>query len=404
MELFSYKVITPEGKEKKGTIEAVSKEDAVRNLKAEGNVPLLVQQQGLLDKDISILPGGGKKVKTRDLSVFCRQFSSILKAGVNVINALDMLGQQTQNPTLRQSIKKVQSNVEKGETLADAMKTESNTFPPLLISMVGAGEASGSLEVSIERMAVQFEKDSKLKGMVKKAMMYPMVLCFVAVGVVIVMMAVVIPNFMKMFQDMDTKMPAFTMAIIAISDFITHKWYLIIIVIVAVVIAYKSYARTDQGMHKIAAIKLKIPVVGSLITKTACARFARTFGTLLVAGMPMMQALEIVAGTMDNVLFKDALMKAKNGISLGLDLSGQLKSTALFPAMVVHMTKIGEETGNLEDMLTNVANYYDEEVEITTQQLTALMEPAIILVMAGVVGALIVAMYGPMITLYNTLG
>lgn len=406
MESFSYKVITAEGKEKKGSIEAASKAEAIKLLKAEGNVPLKVDQQGMLDKDINLFPGlgGGKKVKTRDLSVFCRQFSSILKAGVNVIGALQMLSEQTENKTLRFALKNVQSNVEKGENLADAMRPETKAFPPLLINMMAAGESSGSLEISIERMAVQFEKDAKLKGMVKKAMMYPIVLCSVAIGVVIVMMGFVIPNFMKMFADMGTDMPAFTLAVIAISDFITQKYYLIIGLLVILIVSYKMYAKTDNGRHMIDGMKLKIPVIGTLITKTACARFSRTFGTLLTAGMPVMQALDITANTMDNILFKDALIKAKGGVSLGLDLSSQLKASGLFPSMVVHMTKIGEETGNLEEMLTNVANYYDEEVEITTQQVTALMEPAIILVMALVVGALILAMYGPMIKLYDTLG
>ena len=405
MEMFSYNAVSAAGKEKKGSIEAENRDDVARQLKTDGYTPITIKSQTFLDKDLKLSFGLGiKKVNTRDLSVFCRQFSSIIKAGVSVIGALDMLSEQTENKSLKQALKNVQSNVEKGENLADAMRLEVNVFPPLLINMISAGESSGSLEISIERMAVQFEKDAKLKGMVKKAMMYPMVLCFVAVGVVIVMMAVVIPSFMKMFDDMEQSMPPFTQFIINMSNFITQKWYILITIVAAVVFGYSTYKKTDNGLHTIAAIKLKIPVFGTLVTKTACARFSRTFGTLLAAGMPMIDALDITARTMDNVKFKDALIKVKSGVGLGLSLSSQLHVSNLFPSMVIHMTNIGEETGNLEEMLTNVANYYDEEVEITTEQVTALMEPMIILVMAGIVGALIMAIYSPMIQLYNTLG
>jgi len=405
METFSYTAVAATGKEKRGSIEAENRDEAARQLKTDGYTPIIIKSQTFLDKDLNLSFGMGvKKVKTRDLSVFCRQFSSILKAGVSVISALDMLSEQTENKTLRQALKNVQSNVEKGENLADAMRLEVNVFPPLLINMISAGESSGSLEISIERMAVQFEKDAKLKGMVKKAMMYPMVLCFVAVGVVIVMMAFVIPSFMTMFDNMEESMPPFTQFVIDMSNFITHKWYILIAIIVAVVFGYSTYSKTDNGLHTIASIKLKIPVFGTLVTKTACARFSRTFGTLLAAGMPMIEALDITAKTMDNVKFKEALIKVKSGVGLGLSLSTQLRATNLFPSMVIHMTNIGEETGNLEEMLGNIANYYDEEVEITTQQVTALMEPMIILVMAAVVGGLIMAIYSPMIKLYDTLG
>ena len=405
METFSYNAVSAMGKEKRGSIEAENRDAAARQLKSDGYTPITIKAQTFLDKDLDLSFGlGVRKVNTRDLSVFCRQFSSILKAGVSVISALDMLSEQTENKSLKQALKNVQSNVEKGENLADAMRLEVNAFPSLLINMISAGESSGSLEISIERMAVQFEKDAKLKGMVKKAMMYPLVLCFVAIGVVIVMMAFVIPSFTAMFADMEESMPPFTQAVINMSDFITHKWYILIGIILAVVFGYTTYVKTDNGLHTIAAIKLKIPVFGTLVTKTASARFSRTFGTLLAAGMPMIDALDITAKTMDNIKFKEALMKVKSGVGLGLSLSSQLRATNLFPPMVIHMTNIGEETGSLEEMLNNVANYYDEEVEITTQQVTALMEPMIILVMAAVVCGLIMAIYSPMIQLYNTLG
>lgn len=403
METFAYTAVGSDGREKKGSISAETRDAAAKAVKDQGLMPISITKQGAFDKDISFSVGK-KKVKVRDLSVFCRQFSSILKAGVNVINALGMLGDQTESKVLRAAIKNVQSNVEKGETLANAMRMEGTTFPPLLISMVAAGEASGSLETAVERMAVQFEKDAKLQGMVKKAMIYPIVLLFVAIGVVIVMMVFVIPNFMQMFEGLDAEMPFMTVLVINMSNFVINKWWLLIAIVVGVAVAYHMYYRTDAGRHMIDGIKIKIPVFGLLAVKTACARFSRIMSTLLAAGMPMISAIEIASGTMDNVLFKDALQKVKNGVSLGMGLSQQLGVTNRFPAMVVHMIGIGEETGSIEDMLTSVANYYDEEVEIATQSVTALMEPMIILVMAVVVGGLVLAIYQPMIELYSTLG
>lgn len=403
METFSYTAVGADGKEKKGTVVAETREEAAKSLKDQGLLPMSIGKQSALDKDINF-SFGKKGVKVRDLSVFCRQFSSIIKAGVNVINALSMMSEQTENKKLKAAIKNVQSNVEKGETLSSAMRSEGDIFPSLLVSMVAAGEASGSLETAIERMAIQFEKDAKISGMVKKAMIYPIILIIVMIGVVIAMMMFVIPNFMDMFEGLDAEMPFMTVMVINMSNFILDKWWLLILIVAGIVFAYKSYYKTDAGRHVIDRIKIKIPVFGVLTVKTACARFSRIMSTLLSAGMPMISAIEIAAGTMDNVLFKDALQKVRSGVALGMGFSQQIGVTRLFPAMLVHMVGIGEETGNIEDMLTNVANYYDEEVELATQSVTALMEPMIIIVMAVVVGALVLAIYQPMITLYSTLG
>ena len=403
MESFSYKAVSAAGKDVKGSVEAESREEAARKIKEQGLVPVSIGKQGALDKDVNIPIFKGKKIPARDMSVFCRQFASILKAGVSVINALEMLSEQTENKKLKEAIVNTQSNVEKGESLSDSMR-QNDAFPSFLIDMVRAGEASGSLENSLTRMAIQFEKDAKLNGIVKKAMMYPIVLICVMIGVVIVMLTFVIPSFMTMFEDLDSELPATTKAILAMSNSLKNYWYIYIIVVVGIVVGIQMYKRTDNGRHNLDKLKLKIPVFGLLQTKSACASFARTMSTLLQAGMPMIDALEISASTMKNVLFYDGLEKVKNGVSLGLPLSNQLKATGLFPAMVVHMVGIGEETGNVEEMLTNSATYYEEEVEVQTQTLTSLMEPIIIVLMAFVVVLLIMAIYQPMIQLYNTLG
>ena len=403
MESFSYKAVSAAGKDVKGSVEAESREEAARKIKEQGLVPVSIGKQGALDKDVNIPIFKGKKIPARDMSVFCRQFASILKAGVSVINALEMLAEQTENKKLKEAIVNTQSSVEKGENLSDSMR-QNDVFPSILIDMVRAGEASGSLENSLTRMAIQFEKDAKMNGIVKKAMMYPIVLICVMIGVVIVMLTFVIPSFMTMFEDLDSELPVTTKAILAMSNSLKNYWYIYIIVVVGIVVGIQMYKRTDNGKHNLDKLKLKIPVFGVLQTKSACASFARTMSTLLQAGMPMIDALEISASTMKNVLFYDGLEKVKNGVSLGLPLSNQLKATGLFPAMVVHMVGIGEETGNVEEMLTNSATYYEEEVEVQTQTLTSLMEPVIIVLMAFVVVLLIMAIYQPMIQLYNTLG
>ena len=341
METFSYKAVDASGKDVKGAVEAESRDEAARKIKEQGFTPVSIAKQGALDKDVNVSFLGKKKIPARDMSVFCRQFSSILKAGVSVINALEMLSEQTENKKLQEAIKRTQDSVEKGETLSDSMK-QNEEFPSILVDMVKAGEASGSLENSLTRMAIQFEKDAKLKGVVKKAMMYPIVLLCVMVGVIIVMLTFVIPSFMTMFEDLDSELPITTRAIVAMSDSVKNYWFVYLIVVAGIVVGIKLYGNTDAGRHNLDKLKLKIPVFGLLQTKSACASFARTMSTLLQAGMPMIDALEISASTMKNVLFYDGLEKVKNGVSLGLPLSNQLKSTGLFPPMVVHMVGIGE--------------------------------------------------------------
>ena len=311
METFSYKAVDASGKDVKGAVEAESRDEAARKIKEQGFTPVSIAKQGALDKDVNVSFLGKKKIPARDMSVFCRQFASILKAGVSVINALEMLSEQTENKKLQEAIKRTQDSVEKGETLSDSMK-QNEEFPSILVDMVKAGEASGSLENSLTRMAIQFEKDAKLKGVVKKAMMYPIVLLCVMVGVIIVMLTFVIPSFMTMFEDLDSELPVTTKAM---SNSLKHYWFIYILVIVGIVVGLQLYKRTDAGRHNLDKLKLKIPVFGLLQTKSACASFARTMSTLLQAGMPMIDALEISASTMKNVLYYDALEKVSSARS-----------------------------------------------------------------------------------------
>ena len=398
---FTYMAVDKRGKEKRGSIEADNKEKVVDILKNDGLIPVSVKEQGALNKEIDF--SIGKKVKPRDLSVFCRQFVSITQAGVPMKEALQMLSEQTENKWLKRAISEVLLSVEKGNTLADSMRGQSDIFPPMLINMVEAGENSGSLEMAFSRMAVQFEKEAKLKATIRKATIYPIILIIAAIGVVAVMLLFVIPIFIDMFADLDVEMPGITMWVMNTSEWMTEHWYMILGLIILVIVAYKMIYKTEQGRLAIDRVKMKMPLFGKLTVKTACAQFARTMSTLLSSGISTIDALETVSKIVNNIHYTNALLKAREEVMKGIPLLEPLTASKIFPPMVCHMTGIGEETGNIEDMLEKLADYYDEEVEMTTQSVLAAMEPLIIVFMAVVVGTLVVAVVSPIGAMYSGL-
>ncbi len=399
---FQYKMIGPDGKQKKGHMTAKSKEAAVAALKAEKNVVTSIQEVNGLKKGMNL--SFGKKVGYRDFSIFCHQFVSIVGAGVTIVDAFSMLADQTENKALQNAIRAVHSDISKGDTLAISMRRQGGVFPMMLCNMVEAGEASGSLDKSFSRMAIQFEKDAQLQSAVKKALIYPIVLIVVMIGVVFAMMTFVIPSFMGMFEDIGGELPGVTKALIAVSDFFVAYWWAILLGAGLIFVGYKVFYATANGQSIVDKLKLKIPALGPVQTKSACARLGRTLCTLLGAGVPMIDALDITARSMDNVHYRNAMKEAKDQVTRGVTLSRPLKTCGLFPPMVIHMVSIGEETGNIEAMLENVAKYYEEDVQAATESMMALMEPAIIIVMAGIVGFLVIAMLSPMFSLYDSLG
>lgn len=397
---YIYRAMGPDGKEKKGNITATNLEQAASKLKADGLIVMKLEPENALNKEITF---GAPRVKARDYAVFCRQFVAILKAGVSVINALQMMSEQTENKALKSATICLVDDLGKGETLSTAMKKQ-KVFPSIFVNLVAAGEATGSLETAFERMALQFEKEAKLKAIIKKATIYPIIVLIVAVGVIVAMMTFVIPNFMSMFEDMDVEMPAMTKAVIAMSDFFVAYWWLLAIIVIAAAVGIKLYSQTISGRILFGTLKLKLPGMGQLQTKTNCATFSRTLSTLLRAGVPMMEALEITGNSMDgNILFQRAVYQARDQVGNGVSLSKPIKMCGLFPPMVVHMVSIGEETGELEDMLENIAEYYEEEVAEATEQMMAVMEPLIIVVLAVIVGVIIMAILQPMLTLYDSI-
>ena len=399
---YTYVAVNEKGKEKRGRMDAENRDAVSQQLKKDGLFPVEIKEQGALNKDIDF--SIGKKVRPRDLSVFCRQFVSITQAGVPMKEALQMMTEQTENKWLKKAIADVLVNVEKGNTLADSMAAIPDIFPPMLVNMVAAGESSGSLEMSFNRMATYFEKEAKLKATIRKATIYPIILICAVIGVIAVMLLYVIPIFIDMFADLDIEMPALTMGVMNVSKWTASHWYVILAVVAAVVIIYRLIYGTEQGRLKIDYIKMKIPLFGKLTVKSACAQFARTMSTLMAAGISTTECLDTVTKIINNIHYKNALQKAKEEVMKGIPLSEPLAASEVFPPMVYHMTGIGEETGNMEEMLNKLADYYDEEVEITTQSVLAAMEPLIIVFMALIVGTLVIAVLMPMRTMYDGLG
>ncbi len=400
---FSYVAINKEGKQVKGSIKANNDTDARAQLKKEGLKPITVKSQSVLTKDIDL--GIETKVKTRDLSVFCRQFSSILGAGVTVVDGLRMLADQTENKTLKKALNLTRESVQQGLSLAEAMKRSPKVFDEMFVNMIDAGEQSGSLEVCIDRLGKQYEKTAKLTGQVKSALIYPIAVLVIALGVTLFMSIKVIPEFGTMFASMGTELPLPTKIVMAFSDFIMSKWWLLIIIVVGLIVVLKLFGTTTAGKKVYGKMAIHAPIFGDLSIKSNSARFSRTMSTLVSSGMGITTALEITGKAMSNIWYKLALQKAKSEVEQGMPLSVPIRQEEeIFPPMVHNMLAIGEETGNVEHMLDKVADYYEEETEVKTKNLTELMQPIMIVILGGIIGLMVLAMYSPMIGMYGDMG
>ena len=402
MAVYKYEIIDPNGKHKKGTIDANDELTARQTLKTDGSTLVSIAMAGALDKEVNI--SFGAPVKPKELAVFCNMFKSILAAGVTIIEALGMLAEQTENKKFKAVIEEVHDDVQKGETLSSAFAKHPKFFPEMMVQMANAGEASGSLETSFERLTTHFEKDAHLKALVAKSMVYPIILICVIVGVVILMMTVIVPQFTSTFDEIGAELPGITKAVMGVSDFIIHWWWLALIIIVAIVVFLKAFKKTERGALLFGRIMLRMPLFGPLSVKTAAARFTRTLSTLISSGMALVEAIHITGKIMTNAVVRAAMVKAEEDVTQGFPLSVPLMESDVFPIMVPQMVKIGEETGSLDEMLSKIANYYDEEVEIATEALVAAMEPLIIIVMAGTVVPIILAVLMPMFSLYSAIG
>lgn len=397
MAQYNYKAMDKNGKAKKGSIEAINLDKAKEKLKSEGLIVQDIKEQGAGKK------GGGKKVKDKDLAVFCKQFSAVLNAGVTIISALEMMSEQLENKTLKRALQEAQSYVQKGGTLADAFKLNPKVFPPIMINMTAAGEMSGNLEICFDRLTTHFETANALHSKVKGAVTYPIAILIVVVAVVAVLLVGVIPQFSQMFDDLGSELPAATQMLVNLSNFLQHKWYILVIIVAAIVFGLKAFGKTEPGSLMYAKIGIKFPLFGNLTIKSAAATFSRTMATLMASGISLIDAVEQVAKMINNRIIREALLDAKTQIAKGVPLSKPLRDCGIFPPMLPQMTKIGEETGNIEDMMDKVADYYEMEVNDATDALTAAMEPLIIVIMGVVVGGIVMAIYSPMLSMYDAI-
>lgn len=394
---FNYTAINRNGKRVRSSLDASSIETAKSSLRGAGYTILDIKEQTTLNRDIEIPFLGNPKAK--DMAVFCRQFVSILRAGVSVASVLAMLGQQTSNKKLRAAIREMQADVEKGEALATSMRRHPKIFPAILVNMVSAGEASGNLEESFRQMELYFERSKRTKSKVTSAMIYPCVLIVVMIVVLIVMMTKIIPNFLKTFEDMDAELPKLTQGVMAVCEWFESWWWVPLLVLVALIVGGILFHRTDKGKHFFGWLARKTPVVGNLTVKTACATFCRTMEVLIGSGLTLTDSMDLAASNMGNIYYLEAIRDARALVAEGTPLRESLVRTGIFPPMVSNLVGVGEETGDLQSMMGKVADYYDEEVDEATKKLLNLMEPAIIIFMAVFVVIIVLAIYLPMINM-----
>lgn len=394
---FNYTAINRNGKRVRSSLDASSIETAKSSLRGAGYTILDIKEQTTLNRDIEIPFLGNPKAK--DMAVFCRQFVSILRAGVSVASVLAMLVQQTGNKKLRAAIREMQADVEKGESLATSMRRHPKIFPAILVNMVSAGEASGNLEESFRQMELYFERSKRTKSKVTSAMIYPCVLIVVMIVVLIVMMTKIIPNFLKTFEDMDAELPKLTLGVMAVCEWFKSWWWVPLLVLAALIVGGVLFHRTDKGKHFFGWLARKTPVVGNLTVKTACATFCRTMEVLIGSGLTLTDSMDLAASNMGNIYYLEAIRDARALVAEGTPLRESLVRTGIFPAMVSNLVGVGEETGDLQSMMGKVADYYDEEVDEATKKLLNLMEPAIIIFMAVFVVIIVLAIYLPMINM-----
>ena len=397
MPSYSYVAISSQGKRIRESVEASSLEMAKNSLRGAGYTILEIKEQNALNRDIE-LPFLGNPT-SKDMAIFCRQFVSILRAGVPVSTVLSMLGQQTENKKLAAAIREMQADIEKGETLAGAMRKHRKIFSNMLVNMVAAGEESGNLEDSFRQMELYFEKSKRTKGAVIRAMIYPCILLIVMIVVLIVMMTKIVPMFLETFEEMGTELPAITQGVMAVSNWFVDWWWLFVAILVGLIVGGIFFNRTLRGRHFFGMIARKAPVFGRLTVRSACATLCRTLSLLLASGLTLTESLDLAASNMSNIYFEEAVRTIRSLVSEGWPLASAMRETRLFPAMVTNLSGVGEETGDLQDMLGKVADYYDDEVEEATQRLLALMEPAIILFMAVFVVIIVLSIFLPMLSM-----
>lgn len=398
--IFKYKSVTHTGEIVQGIFEANTEADVVAMIKSNDHMPLSIERDIGADSQIELF---NPKVKKKDLAIFCRQFYTMIDAGLGIVKCLDILSLQTENKTLRIAISSINEDVQKGLVLSEAMKKHKKVFPTILNSMVEAGEVSGNLDIILERMAEHFDKENKIENKVKSAMIYPMALIVVSIAVVVFMLVAVFPTFIGMFEGSGTALPMPTQILINISNSLQSYWYLYIVVIGSLAAGIIVFKQSAEGQRLFDTLKLKLPILKPTNAKIITSRFTRTLSTLMSSGIPLISSMEVVSRVVNNVIVEERLNQGIENIRKGTPLSRAVRDVGIFPPMVDSMIKVGEESGALDDMLYKTADFYDEEVEVALQKMTTLIEPILIVGMAIVIGFLVIAMVLPMLEMTSTI-
>jgi type IV pilus assembly protein PilC len=400
---FDYQVRDRTGKMITGQLEADSQAAVASKLTSMGYAPIKIDEVKTTGMSMEInLPGSGR-VKLKDLAIFSRQFATMIGAGLSLIRALSILHEQTENKKLAETIDEIRGRVEAGSSLSQAMAEHDKIFPKLFIAMVRAGETAGMLDEVLLRVAAMYEADVKLRSKIKSAMTYPVIVFIMAILLSTVMLIFIVPVFADMFEELGGELPLMTQVLVSASKFVT-SWLGVlsyIVVPAGLWYTYKRIRSTPKGRFALDVMKLRLPVFGPLFHKIALTRFARNLSTLMAAGVPILQALEITADTVNNGPISNAVKDVQDSVRQGESINGPLSQHEVFPPMVVQMVAVGEETGNVDGMLEKIADFYDTEIESTTESLTALMEPLMIGVIGGIVGGMVIALYLPMFKIFE---
>jgi len=392
--VYAWEGIDRKGTKLKGELSGHNPALIRAQLRKQGITPSKVRK-----KSTSIF-SAGKKIKPLDIALFTRQMSTMMKAGVPLLQSFDIIGEGFDNPNMRKLVEEVKQEVAAGNSFASALRKKPQYFDDLYCSLVDAGEQAGALETLLERVATYKEKTEVLKAKIKKAMTYPIAVLVVALMVSAILLIKVVPQFQSVFAGFGAELPAFTLMVIGLSQILQDWWWIVIAAVVAAILGFKyAFKHSQQFRDGLDRGLLKLPIIGPLIYKSSVARYARTLSTTFAAGVPLVEALESVAGATGNIVFKSAVNKVKQDVSTGMQLNFSMRSTGVFPTLAIQMTAIGEESGSLDNMLDKVATYYEDEVDNMVDNMTSLMEPFIMVILGVVVGGLVVAMYLPIFKL-----
>jgi type IV pilus assembly protein PilC len=400
---FDYQVRDRSGKLITGQLEADSQAAVASKLTSMGYAPIKIDEVKVKGLNTEIRMPGSNRVKLKDLSIFSRQFATMINSGLSLIRSLSILHEQTENRKLAETIDEIRGQVEGGSSLSQAIAQHEKVFPKLYVAMVRAGETAGMLDQVLLRVAAMYEADVKLRSKIKSAMTYPVIVFVMAVLLSTVMLIFIVPTFAAMFDDLGGELPILTRMLVAASNFVTSPLGVLTYIVLpaALWFSYKRIRSTEKGRYSLDVMKLRLPVFGPLFHKIALTRFARNLSTLMAAGVPILQALEITAETVNNGPIADAVKDVQDSVRQGESIARPLSQHDIFPPMVVQMIAVGEETGNVDGMLGKISDFYDVEIESTTESLTALMEPLMIGVIGALVGGMVIALYMPMFKIFD---